>query len=253
MGKGATIVGNRGTVLDLDYDDLTVRALDLGSSSSDMRRIAWRPGKGDSAIVVGNDGAAYRLLGAPGRDRDLRPIEGAGNNLRSISWHPDGEYAMITGNCFRPSMAGLVPSTNLYRYTEGGTGLEPLQPLQDSRDDLVSCTWTPDGATCYCVGFDSVWHTPKVFAYDGEALCTQRLEWFGSNYPTVMSWHPSGRYALVGTGGLAPGDGTGKLLKFEGGELHEILDLGGLWVSCISWSARGQALVVASRIRIFSA
>ncbi len=236
----ALIVGNRGTILKVDGRINPVRS----ESTANLRRVAWRP-DGTSALLVGNKGTAYRFV-----DGALERIDGAENNLRSIAWHPRGKYAIVSGNCFRPSLAGLVPASNLYRY-EGDTSLEPLQPLSESRADLISSAWRPDGSICFIVGLDSVLQTPTIISYDGEKIL--HFPWTEEGVcPTSFTWHPSGEYGLVGTGGLSSDDKDGRIYKFHDGRLTQILNLDGLWISCIAWNADGRALIVTSRTKAFS-
>ncbi len=238
----ALIVGNNGTILKLDNG--VVNPVH-SESTVNLRRVAWKP-DGTSALLVGNEGAAYRFV-----DGTSERIDGAGNNLRSISWHPGGKYAIVSGNCFRPSPAGLVPASNLYKYEEANSSLEPLQTLSESRADLISSAWRPDGSICPVIGFDSVWHTPTILTYNGEKIL--HVPWTEERVcPTSFAWHPSGEYGLIGTGGLTSDDEDGRIYKFHEGKFIQIRKLDRLWVSCIKWSGDGRALIITSRTKAFS-
>jgi len=248
-GDSAIICGNKGSVL----------TATLGSSESlrgndareNLRRVGWSR-EGDAALVVGNEGAAYAL---PSGGR-LEKVRGAETNLRSVAWHPMESSALVCGNCFQDSVGGLTPSPNLYRFDKGGSSLVDLQTIEESRADLTAASWKPDGSSCFLVGFDQTWHTPASFLFEGRRL--RQVPWKGENiFPTSCAWHPSGKFALIGTCLMRTGEGDCSLYTF-GDEPHngivKVSDLGWFGVSCIAWSPDGsRALLTGSpSVRAFS-
>src|SRR5256712_8621332 len=97
-------VGNKGTIILMDKVG-RARRLD-SKTASNLRRASWSP-DGSDALVVGNDGAAFVWDGF-----SLVEVDGALNNLRSITWDGEG-LAFISGNYFGASM---TPSSTLYKF-----------------------------------------------------------------------------------------------------------------------------------------
>jgi hypothetical protein len=244
-GDGAYVCGNGGLILALGDD--TVQPL-MEDPRENLRRVAWYP-SGDAALFVGNNGTAY-IRSA----RGFEVVHGAATHLRSIAWHPTDGYALVAGNCFEDSVGGLSPSPNLFRFERGS--LADVSSLAESRADLVAASWRPGGASssssCLLVGYDQTWHTPALLTYDGDSL--REVVWGPENiFPTACAWHPSGEYALIGTSAMTDTEGATGLYRFDGRTIAAVEDLGGLGVSCISWSPDGLAHVLASRsTRAFS-
>jgi WD40 repeat protein len=210
-----------------------------------LRRVAWAP-SGERLLFAGNDGAAYVLSGSK-----FETLHGADTHLRSIAWHPTQGYALVAGNCFRDSVGGLSPSPNLFRFAGGA--LEDVSTLAESRADLLSASWKPDGSSCTLVGFDQTWHTQTMISFDGDSQ--KEVAWSSENiFPTACAWHPSGEYALIGTSPLTSDEGIAALYKYDGRSVTRLSDLNGFGVACIAWSPNGEALILASRsLRAFSA
>jgi hypothetical protein len=241
-GDRAYACGNDGSILLLEGDKLTLVRQDVREN---LRRVAWHPSQ-DRVLFAGNDGAAYQLTPS-----GFETIHGADTHLRSIAWHPQQDYALVAGNCFRDSVGGLSPSPNLFRFD--GRSLSDVSSLAESRADLVSASWNPDGSSCLLAGFDQTWHTPALLSYDGESLSEK--VWGSENiFPTACAWNPSGEYALIGTSAMTADEGATALYRFDGASVVKVSDLGGRGVSCIAWSPEGTtALIISSRsIRAFS-
>jgi WD40 repeat protein len=240
-GDRAYVCGNSGSILLLENDTVSPIKQDVREN---LRRVAWSPSQ-QSVLFAGNNGAAYVLASS-----GFEMVPGADTHLRSIAWHPQQDYALVAGNCFRDSVGGLSPSPNLFRFD--GRSLSDVSSLAESRADLISAGWNPDGSSCLLAGFDQTWHTPVLLSYDGDAL-TEKV-WGSENiFPTACAWHPSGEYALIGTSAMTADEGATALYKFDGKSVVKVSDLGGRGVSCIAWSPEGLALIVSSRsIRAFS-
>jgi WD40 repeat protein len=241
-GKTAFACGNAGLALRVEGGE----AMPLeGRGTENLRRVAWDP-SGSGALFVGNNGAAYVSTST-----GLLTVQGADTNLRSIAWHASDGYALVSGNSFRDSFGGLLPSPNLFRFKGGELGQGPA--LADTRADLVAASWKPDGSSCLLVGYEQTWHTPSLLSYDEKGLTP--LPWeVKSVFPTACAWHPTGEYALLGTSAMTDDEGSAALYRFDGKAVEKISTLEGSGVSCITWSKDGVALVVASRsARAYSA
>jgi len=241
-GERAFACGNSGLVLTLAGGVLERVKEDIREN---LRRVAW-DASGKRALFVGNNGAAYL-----DEAQKFEIVHGADTHLRSIAWHPKDGYALVAGNCFRDSVGGLSPSPNLFRL-EGGS-LQDLSTPAESRADLTSASWRPDGSSCLLAGFDQTWHTPALFSYGEDGL--RGIPWgSGAIFPTACAWHPSGEYALIGTSAMTDDEGETAIYKFDGKSVTKLAALRGVGVSCIAWSGEGLAFIVASRwIRAFSA
>ncbi len=243
-GRLAVIVGNAGTILLLS--DI-LRRLE-SATSSNLRRVAWKP-DGNGALIVGNEGAAYFLA-----SRGLRRVYGVGNNLRSAAWHPGEDYALVVGNSVKATLAGLVPAPGFYRFNTDSFFLTQIrQTSPETPKDLTCASWKPDGSVCTIVGYDQTWHTSELYSFDGNSVTA--TDWKEENlFPTGFSWHPSGKYGLVVTGGLGGGE-AGTVLSYDGGRpsvIHREADYN---ISCVAWNPRGNyALILGSKgARSFSA
>src|SRR5437899_10326360 len=90
-GSAILAVGNKGTIILMDK---VGRARKLDSkTASNLRRASWSP-DGSYALIVGNDGVALVWDGS-----SFTEVEGALNNLRSITWDGEGS-ALVSGNYF---------------------------------------------------------------------------------------------------------------------------------------------------------
>ena len=248
-GDEALVCGNGGTVLTATVaSSEPLRGNDVREN---LRRVGWSR-KGQTALIVGNEGAAYALS-----DGGLEKVRGADANLRSVAWHPKDDYALVCGNCFQDSVGGLTPSPNFFRFDEGARSLLELQSFAESRADLTSASWRPGGSSCLLVGFDQTWHTPAAFSCEGAHL--RQLRWKREGvFPTSCAWHPSGKYALIGSCLMRAGEGDCSLYLYsdevENGVV-KVSDLGWFGVSCIAWSPGGTRALIAgsTAVRAFSA
>lgn len=227
--------GNEGTLVRVEGGSASMVRV---HTRENLRRLAWDR-RGGTLLMVGNSGAAYSFS-PEGR---LVRLPGAETNLRSISWHPTLEMALVTGNCFRDSIGGLTPSPNLFEFRDGS--LREVSRLEESHSDLTASSWRPDGSGCLLTGFDQTWHSPTLLSFAGGEA--KSIEWRGNNIlPTACSWRPDGAYAVIGTSAMTPDEGPSALFKFDGSSVTLLEDLKGFGVSCIAWSAES-ALIACSR------
>lgn len=233
--------GNKGTVVKVEGETATVLHLHIRET---LRRLAWDP-TGSRLLMVGNGGAAYVFR----PDGSLRKLDGAETHLRSISWHPNSGRALVTGNCFRDSIGGLTPSPNLFEFHDDS--LTEVSTLEESRSDLTSSSWRPDGSSCLLAGFDQTWHSPTLLEYsDGMA---EGVPWKAENVlPTACSWRPDGSYALLGTSAMTSEEGPAALYRYDGSGVTIVEDLDGFGVSSITWSGDGALLACSRRNRAFT-
>ena len=248
-GDAAFACGNNGTILSATLS--SSEPLRGSEARENLRRVGWS-NDGENALFVGNDGAAYSLHSG---DR-AQKIPGAETHLRSVAWHPRDGFALVSGNCFQDSVGGLTPSPNLYRFEEGASSLVELQEIAESRADLTGASWKPDGTSSLLVGYDQTWHTPASFSFEDGSI--RQIPWAGGSlFPTTCTWHPSGGYALIGTGIMRPGEGDCAIYRYDGAAAEGIKkqsDLGEFGVSCIAWSPDGAIAIMAasSSVRAFS-
>ncbi len=246
-GDTALVSGNGGTLLTATLG--SSQPLEGNDARENLRRIGWS--RDDKvALVVGNGGAAYALRG-----RGLEKVHGAETNLRSVAWHPREDYALVCGNCFRDSVGSLTPSPNLFKFEGGASNFIEEHGIQESRADFTGASWKADGSSCFLVGFDQTWHTPTSFTYQGGLT---QVPWEGGTvFPTTAAWHPSGKYALIGTCLMRSGEGDCALYRYEAGPssaVQKVTDLGDFGVSCIAWSPDGAKAFItgSSTVRAFS-
>ncbi len=227
------IVGNKGTVLLLEKGKLS--RISVGTEAN-LRRVGWSP-DGTHALVTGNDGTAFSW-----DETRITEVSGALNNLRSVSWNPNGEYALVSGNYFAQAM---VPSTTLYRYKRGASALEPLKTTD--KTDLIGLDWNPDGQEALAVGYEVVWQESRIFRWVNDKLKLLSLQEPGL-FPTAVAWHPTGDYALIGTGSPhSKGAGDMVVLKYVRESFQRIFS-SEYRISCIAWRPCGEsALIVGTR------
>jgi len=234
-------VGNKGTIILMDKVG-RARRLD-SKTASNLRRASWSP-DGSYALVVGNDGAAFVWDGF-----SLVEVDGALNNLRSITWDGEG-LAFISGNYFGASM---TPSSTLYKFDYESRHLDSIATTE--KTDIISIDFGPE-QQLLAVGYDLVWQEPRAYKWNGQALESVEVDEAGV-YPTSVAWQPGNRFALVGTGTpKPPGEGGGMLLSYSTENVIE----GRLFkdpeqrIVCVAWRPQGDyALIIGNRYaRTFS-
>ena len=234
-------VGNKGTII---LTDRVGRARRLDSkTASNLRRASWSP-DGSYAIIVGNDGAAFVWDGS-----SLVEVDGALNNLRSITWDGEGS-AFVSGNYFGASM---TPSSTLYKFDYESRHLDSIATTE--KTDIISIDYGMEDQLL-AVGYDLVWQEPRAYKWNGQTLESVKLQEAGI-YPTAVASQPGNRFALVGTGSPKPGgEGGGMVLAYEietgiGGRVFADPEYR---IVCIAWRPRGDyALILGNRYaRTFS-
>jgi len=234
-GSEALIVGNEGKAF--LYFDQKIKPINLGTNEN-LRRVSWRP-DGEYALIIGNAGTCLRY------DGSVTELNGAENNLRSVAWHPGGRYALVSGNRYRSGFAGMVADATIYRYEDGASELTSL--FSESKGDLMSVDWRPDGTYALVVGYDLVWHQPLVYKYDGKA-CGELHFPEESVLLTGISWKPDGAYALLVSGGLKRGYGEGSVYRYSEGRFTRIYSIPEYLMAGISWRNDGsKAIIFGSR------
>jgi len=234
-------VGNKGTIILMDK---VGRARKLDSkTASNLRRASWSP-DGSYALIVGNDGVALVW------DRSsFIEVEGALNNLRSITWDGEGS-AFVSGNYFGPSM---TPSPTLYKLDCEAKLLQSVAITE--KTDIISIDFGPE-QQLLAVGYDLVWQEPRAYKWNGQALESVKVDEAGV-YPTSVAWQPGNRFALVGTGTpKPPGEGGGMLLSYSTENVIEgrLFEDPGQRIVCVAWRPQGDyALIIGNRYaRTFS-
>ena len=234
-------VGNKGTII---LTDKVGKARKLDSkTASNLRRASWSP-DGSYAIIVGNDGAAFVWDGA-----SLAEVEGALNNLRSITWDGEGS-AFVSGNYFGASM---TPSSTLYKFDYESRHLDSIAITE--KTDIISIDYGMEDQLL-AVGYDLVWQEPRAYIWNGRTLDSVKLEEAGI-YPTAVAWQPRNRFALVGTGTPKPlGQGGGIVLGYtvEDGIKGRLFEDPDQRIVCVAWRPQSDyALIIGNRYaRTFS-
>jgi hypothetical protein len=238
--------GNRGTFLRIDGEGATVLRTEQGEK---LRRLSWNH-EGDRGLMVGSSGVAYTI----DKDENLRSVSGAETHLRSVSWYPDQDAAVVTGNCFRDSIGSLSPSPNLFELREGT--LNEISSIEESRADLTCSSWRPGTGDCLLGGFDQTWHTPALSLLNKGNIAPIRWD-VENTFPTACAWDPSGDFALIGTGRLTESEGAASLYRYEPEVgITKVADTDGYGISSIAWLGGGpeEAMITCSRtLRAFSA
>jgi hypothetical protein len=226
-------VGNRGLIMLNDGQKFT--RIQSGVSEN-LRRVVWAP-DGSHALITGNGGTA--LLYHPSEKR-VSELEGAQNNLRGAAWPQSDMSPIIVGNAF----AGpFIPSPNIYRLEQ-----DELKPVaQVDKVDLIGVDWCSSRGYGVTVGYDVVWHEPKVYIWRGQL---EEVVVGGKEvYPTTVSFHPKEDTAVVATGypNLSRGR-RGTIFLLRDRALTKISQHDGLGFTCASWDPYGrEVILVGSR------
>jgi PKD repeat protein len=133
------------------------------------------------ALVVSTDGKVSRLYQNGTVTLIGQPVT---TPLRSVSWKPDGSYALISGD-----------QAVLLKYD--GTTLSTITTGISTGFNFWTVSWKPDGSYALVGGTVGI-----LFQYDGVKVTTVNNPF--STTILSISWNPSGGYALlVGKSGLA--------------------------------------------------
>jgi hypothetical protein len=146
-GAGAFIVGAAGTVAWFDATEGIVVEIDF-TSTHPLYSISWRPGTG-TAWAVGEGGLVVELNSTTLDASRVRPYSPRDEDFYGVSWHPNGELALVVGQ------EGV---TYLWRL-----GLFTRQ-LVDVVWDLLDAEWNPVGDEALVVGQDGslLRYAPRV-------------------------------------------------------------------------------------------
>ena len=235
------VVGNKGTIILMDK---VGRARRLNSkTASNLRRASWSP-DGSYALIVGNDGVALVWDGS-----SFTEVEGALNNLRSITWDGEGS-AFVSGNYFGASM---TPSSTLYKFDYETKRLQSVAITE--KTDIISIDFGVE-RELFAVGYDLVWQEPRAYKWNGQILESVKVQEAGV-YPTAVAWQPRNRFALVGTGTPKPsGQGGGMVLGYtvEDGIKGRLFEDPEQRIVCVAWRPQSDyALIIGNRYaRTFS-
>lgn len=226
------IVGNHGTILYSKDGELTPIKED---TKDNLRRVSWSP-DGSAAILVGNNGTALSWRGGK-----IKEVSGAINNLRSVSWHPEDHEALISGNYFGTSM---VPCPTLYSYELASERMRPLKTTD--KIDILGIEWRPDGEYALAVGYELVWHEPRLLRWTNSELEEVRFPESGL-YPTTIAWAPQDDLALIGTGSPhLPGRDEGRVLEYREGGIRRLYS-GTYRITCIAWNPMEDYAVIVGQ------
>ncbi len=233
------VVGNAGTVVQLDERGLNPRVTALGPQN--LRAVSWNL-DGTLALIAGNGGTLSSTC-----QQTTRAVEGGRANFRHVSWRPNTKVALVTSNCFAEE---FIPSPNLFSYDmESGQ----LNALNEGRADLIGADWKPDGTIAIVVGYDVIWHNGAVTMYDGHALTP--IEFPSKQvYPVAVSWNPKEEGAAIVTAATQLGTGNGTVYLWNGKETRTIFRSKRFFFSSVNWNKDGTEMVAlgSSATRTFN-
>jgi WD40 repeat protein len=279
QGTGLILVGDRGRILKVEGE----RSVIIPSGmSQNLRGISVSPLDG-SILAVGNAASAILLdermnLGkvlVPGsenlravswnpegnlaliagnrgsllvyKDGTTQIVEGGRANLRHVGWRPKTSLALVTSNCFADE---FIPSPNLFSY-EAET--QELISLNEGRADLIGVDWKPDGSSAIVVGYDVIWHNGVISTFDGQNLSP--IEFPNKRvYPVAVSWNPKKPVAAIVTAVAQPGMGEGIVYLWDEKALRPIFRNNAFFFSAVAWNKEGTELVAlgSSATRAFN-
>ncbi len=249
-GRSGVAVGNKGLVL--NFNGVTFEQ--QNSPSQENLRCASYNTAGE-AIIVGNHGTILYS-----RDGELTPInEDTKDNLRRVSWSPDGSAAILVGNngtalSWRggkiKEVAGaingtsMVPCPTLYSYELASERIRPLKTTD--KIDILAIEWRPDGEYALAVGYEVVWHEPRLLSWTNNELEEIRFPESGL-YPTAIGWAPQDDLALIGTGSPhPPGRDEGRVLEYREGSIRRLYSSTHR-ITCIAWNPREDYAVIVGQ------
>jgi WD40 repeat protein len=238
VSNAALVVGNRGTVIAIDPNNIPTKI--KSSTSENLRAVRWTE-DGTMALITGNNGTLikYTAHGSEGVDVGRA-------NLRGISWRKNTPQALVTSNCFAEE---FIPSPNLFLFDADEN---TLNPVSEGRSDLIGVDWNPDGSFALVVGYEVVWHNGFIGRYDESGLYPVDFE-NSHVYPTAVSWDPTGRVAAITTAAPEPHASQGRIMLWDGKILREIYRNEDFFFSNIAWSPAGfkLAAVASTEARTF--
>jgi Tol biopolymer transport system component len=194
------------------------------------------------------DGSQIAFAAAPswGADADLYIMDTNGQHMRILTafvgnevlpeWSPDGQQIAFTWNETGRSL--------LYVIDVNGDNLRAVGQT-DSRVEVLSHTWSPDGSFLAYSGMSRGWDT-NIVTVEGEFV--QRVPIPGSLTQYDLDWSPDGQWLIFssGFGGERSGSSADLyVVDLETGSQHTLTD-GSAYNSYSSWSPDGAAIVYTS-------
>ena len=166
------------------------------------------------ALSVTSDGKVYKTYTNGTMVLIGQPVL---TQLRSVSWRPDGSYALISGD-----------SAVLLKYD--GTQLTSVSTGISTGFNFWSVSWKPDGSYALIAGTQGL-----LFKYDGTTVTMIN----DPNTLTIfaVSWNPAGTAALlVGK--------TGTVLTFDGTAVHSLSSGTTFDLDAIGWNPNGSYALI---------
>lgn len=190
------------------------------------------------ALAVTADGKVYKTYTNGTMVLVGQPVLTA---LRSVSWKPDGSYALISGDSavllkydgtqLTTISTGISTGFNFWSVSwkpdgsyalVGGTsgllfkynGVSVTIITDPNTLTIFTVSWNPTGTSALLVG-----RSGTLLTYDGTTIRTLTS---GTSFDLdAIGWNPNGQYALIG--GL-----NGTVLRFDGTQVTTLLATGGL-------------------------
>jgi len=136
-GSGALIVGTPGAIRWLDAPTGALSAVQFTSTNA-LNAVSWRPGTA-TAWAAGEGGIVVEYNASSGSASRVRPSTPRTPTLYGLSWHPEGDRALLVGT---------EGTTLLWRL-----GLFTTQSV-DVSADLLDAAWSPTADEALVTGAD---------------------------------------------------------------------------------------------------
>ena len=165
-----------------------------------------------------------------------------GGHVRSVSWHPTGDFFVIGG------LQGTSNYTHRVYGFDGTQTTSLLSGIVDHGSDVRSVDWSPDGRYLAIGGNQGTGSfTHRVYSFDGSVTTTLSAcnKDHGSSLESV-AWSPCGRYLAIG-GFQGTGSFTHRVYRFDGIGLTELVNCRvdhGVQVYQVAWSPSGRYLSI---------
>jgi WD40 repeat protein len=150
-----------------------------------------------------------------------------GNELQSLSWHPNGSLIAAGGN---------TSNINIYLFT--GSAINDVTSVVYSGSVSVKTViWSPDGRYLAVGGESSI--GVKIYQFTGSALNLVATAAY-SNAVESISWSPDGRYVVAGGS-----SNNVTVYQFNGTGLTQVATTAaGSTIFSTSWSSDGRYIAV---------
>ncbi len=156
-------------------------------------------------------------------------------NLRDVSWRPKSNSALVSSNCFAEE---FIPSPNLFSY-DAETSIS--KPVNEGRADLIGVDWKPTGELALVAGYDVVWHNGLIGNFDGTTLSPIQFD-NKRVYPVAATWKPSADLAAIVTTTGEAGIAKGMVLLWDENSLNPIYSDADFFFSDAAWNWSGNRL-----------